>query len=333
MDIFFFNDTATTEIYTLSLHDALPISDRRVPARPAEARVDAHRDHEGAAPGPPGRSAQGSGQGAGPADLDGQDEQRADRARHRAHGARHHGRRGHRGRAPRDPPHAEPRDREHLRGHPRHPHADHRPGHHRPRRVRPMSPGPTILVVDDDRDVRETIVELLRGEGFDVVEAANGLEALLQVKRSRPAGVVLDLLMPRLGGLDALKRIRTFDPAIRIVVITGSPDPELVRQAKALGAVAVLTKPISPSDLLGPLRAAAAPAPAASALPTRTPSARSAAAGATATAEILVVAGGPGPRGRPQGGLPPAGSRGPFTGDAPTAAPAVVWRAPPTRRP
>src|SRR5437879_2152458 len=167
------------------------------------------------------------------------------------------------------------------------------------RRVRPLSPGPTILVVDDDRDVRETIVELLRGEGFDVVEAANGLEALLQVKRSRPAGVVLDLLMPRLGGLDALKRIRTFDPAIRIVVITGSPDPELVRQAKALGAVAVLTKPISPSDLLGPLRAAAVPAPAASALPTRTPSARSAAAGATATAEILVVAGGPGLRARP----------------------------------
>src|SRR2546425_6381077 len=179
-----------------------------------------------------------------------------------------------------------------------------------------MSPGPTILVVDDDRDVRETIVELLRGEGFDVVEAANGLEALLQVKRSRPAGVVLDLLMPRLGGLDALKRIRTFDPAIRIVVITGSPDPELVRQAKALGALAVLTKPISPSDLLGPLRAAAAPAPAASALPTRTPSARSAAAGATATAEILVVAGGPGVRARVQGRLTPAGHPGRLTGGA-----------------
>ena len=191
-----------------------------------------------------------------------------------------------------------------------------------------MSPGPTILVVDDDRDVRETIVELLRGEGFDVVEAANGLEALLQVKRSRPAGVVLDLLMPRLGGLDALKRIRTFDPAIRIVVITGSPDPELVRQAKALGAVAVLTKPISPSDLLGPLRAAAAPAPAASALPTRTPSARSAAAGATATAEILVVAGEPELRARLEGLLTAAGHRVRLTGDAASGVRAVVERAP-----
>src|SRR5207249_4923797 len=145
-------------------------------------------------------------------------------------------------------------------------------------------------------------------------------------KRSRPAGVVLDLLMPRLGGLDALKRIRTFDPAIRIVVITGSPDPELVRQAKALGAVAVLTKPISPPDLLAPLHAAAAPAPAASALPTRTPSARSAAAGATATAEILVVAGEPELRARLEGLLTAAGHRVRLTGDAASGVRAVVER-------
>ncbi|PYM64001.1 MAG: hypothetical protein DME11_15170 [Candidatus Rokuibacteriota bacterium] len=136
-----------------------------------------------------------------------------------------------------------------------------------------MSPTSRILVVDDDRDVRETVVEFLRGEGFDVVEAANGLEALVQVKRARPSGIVLDLLMPRLGGLDAIKRIRAFDRAIKVVVMTGAPDPELQRQARALGAVAVLTKPISPPDLLAPLHAAAAPAPAASALPTRTPSA------------------------------------------------------------
>src|SRR3989449_2203215 len=259
MDIFFFNDTATTEIYTLSLHDALPISDRRVPARPAEARVDAHRDHEGAAPGPPGRSAQGSGPGAGPADLDGQDEQRADRARPRPYGARHHGRLGHRGRAPRDPPHAEPRDREHLRGHARHPHADHRPGHHRPRRLRPVSAAPKVLVVHDDRDMRAAVGELLRSEGVDVVDAADGLEALLHVKRSRPAGVVLDLVMPRLGGLDAIKRIRAFDRTIKIVVITGASDQEPHQQALALGAVAVLAKPRSPADVAAALRAETAP--------------------------------------------------------------------------
>src|SRR2546428_9558105 len=122
-----------------------------------------------------------------------------------------------------------------------------------------MSPGPTILVVDDDRDVRETIVELLRREGFDVVEAADGLEALLQVKRSRPAGVVLDLVMPRLGGLDAIKRIRAFDRTIKIVVITGASDQELHQQALALGAVAVLAKPLSPADVVAALRAETVP--------------------------------------------------------------------------
>src|SRR5207247_3081414 len=143
-----------------------------------------------------------------------------------------------------------------------HPHAAHRPGHHRPRRLRSVSADPRVLVVDDDRDVREAIGELLETEGFDVVEAANGLEALLQVKRSRPAAVVLDLMMPRLGGLDAIKRIRAFDRAIKIVVVTGSPDPELARQARALGAVAVLAKPIALPSLLEALRAETVVVPA-----------------------------------------------------------------------
>ena len=122
-----------------------------------------------------------------------------------------------------------------------------------------MSAALKVLVVHDDRDMRAAVGELLRSEGFDVVEAADGLEALLQVKRSRPAGVVLDLVMPRLGGLDAIKRIRAFDRAIKIVVITGAPDRELHQQARALGAAAVLTKPLSPTDVVAALRAETAP--------------------------------------------------------------------------
>ena len=122
-----------------------------------------------------------------------------------------------------------------------------------------MSAPLKILVVHDDRDMRAAVGELLRSEVFDVVEAADGLEALLQVKRSRPAGVVLDLVMPRLGGLDAIKRIRAFDRAIKIVVITGAPDRELHQQARALGAAAVLTKPLSPTDVVAALRAETAP--------------------------------------------------------------------------
>src|SRR5260370_30984655 len=65
----------------------------------------------------------------------------------------------------------------------------------------------TVLVVDDDAEVRELMAGYLRARGLDVVEAANGLEALLKFRLVRPQAGVLDILMPRLGGLQALPRI------------------------------------------------------------------------------------------------------------------------------
>ena len=124
----------------------------------------------------------------------------------------------------------------------------------------------TVLIVDDEPEVRAVIADYLRDDGFDVLEAANGLEALLAVKRRRPYGIVLDLRMPRLGGLEALRRIRAFDPRIGVVVVTGVADVELHRQALALGARAVFTKPVAAADLaaaLGGRLEPAAPAPAA----------------------------------------------------------------------
>jgi len=100
------------------------------------------------------------------------------------------------------------------------------------------------LVADDDAEVRETIAEWVRLQGFEVSQAANGLEALLHVKRERPHLIVLDLSMPRLGGLDALRRIRLFDPSIKVVVVTGTNDPRERQEAVRLGAVRVLPKPV-----------------------------------------------------------------------------------------
>ena len=93
-----------------------------------------------------------------------------------------------------------------------------------------------VLVVDDDQDMRAAVAEFLNMQGFEVVEASNGLEALLQVKRLRPYGVVLDIMMPRLGGLQALQHIRAFDPRIRVVVVSGVADADLLRQAALAGA-------------------------------------------------------------------------------------------------
>jgi CheY-like chemotaxis protein len=116
----------------------------------------------------------------------------------------------------------------------------------------PEAPRRTIVVVDDEPDMRAMIAEYLAGHGFDVREAENGLEALLHVS-ARPAAVVLDVRMPRLGGLETLKRIRGFDPTIRVVIVTGEEDAEVRRRARALGVSAYLTKPVVFQELLAAL--------------------------------------------------------------------------------
>jgi DNA-binding response OmpR family regulator len=109
-------------------------------------------------------------------------------------------------------------------------------------------------VVDDDEDLRAAIAEYLEMHGFETLQAGNGLDALLTLKRARPAAVVLDILMPRLGGLQALKRIQDFDPQVAVIVVTGTTDPELQRLAAVAGARAVLTKPVALADIVRLLR-------------------------------------------------------------------------------
>lgn len=108
---------------------------------------------------------------------------------------------------------------------------------------------PIVLLADDDPDRRQMIAEYLEHEGFTVAQAGNGLEALLQLERVRPTSVVLNLMMALVDGGDALKRIAAFDPTMTVVVIAGAADPELQRHALALGATAVLTKPVALDDL------------------------------------------------------------------------------------
>ncbi len=183
-----------------------------------------------------------------------------------------------------------------------------------------MSTVRKVLVVDDEADVREVIVEYLREEGFEIVEAANGLEALLQVKRVRPDAVLLDLMMPRLGGLDAIKRIHAFDRKIRVLVITGVLDAELHRRARALGAAAVFPKPLSPAEIVAALRGEAPPEPPP---PPAEPAARR-----TAPASILLVEDDPDERAKLEQALVRKGYEVRLARDAATGVRAVVERAP-----
>ena len=125
-----------------------------------------------------------------------------------------------------------------------------------------------IVIADDDDDVRTLLAEYLGRHGWRVLEAVNGLEALLHVKREHPHAVLLDLHMPRLGGIETLQRIRAFAPTVTVVIISGNLDAEVRREAERIGAAAVLDKPVDlhavlaaldPAATVRPARGAAAP--------------------------------------------------------------------------
>ena len=118
-----------------------------------------------------------------------------------------------------------------------------------------LAPAGTVLIVEDDADVREMLTALLTSEGFHAVAAEDGLEALhlLRAVRHRapkvPCLILLDLMMPRLSGHE-FRRAQLGDPTVAdvpVAVMSGASDIE--QRAQALGAVATLAKPID-CDLL-----------------------------------------------------------------------------------
>lgn len=117
-----------------------------------------------------------------------------------------------------------------------------------------MTPAPrTILVVDDDPDVREALRETLEYEGYVAVEAANGQEALDWVRSNgAPCLVLLDLMMPVLNGhqfLEAVGRDRTLEP-VSVLILSAAAKKEVELAAKSSRAVGVLSKPIQLEALL-----------------------------------------------------------------------------------
>jgi CheY-like chemotaxis protein len=113
-----------------------------------------------------------------------------------------------------------------------------------------------VLIVEDDPDTREMLSMLLATEGFHAVVAEDGLEALhlLRTVRHRapetPCLVLLDLMMPRLGGSE-FRRAQLGDPiaaSVPVAVMSGASDVE--QQAQALGAVATVAKPIDIGHLM-----------------------------------------------------------------------------------
>jgi len=103
---------------------------------------------------------------------------------------------------------------------------------------------PSILCVDDDAEVLEALKEYFTHKGFIVLTANNGVEACLQVERWGPRAVILDLLIPRLGGLGVLGRIHAIDPALRVIMTTDTSEALATVAHAGLSVVGAFAKPL-----------------------------------------------------------------------------------------
>jgi CheY-like chemotaxis protein len=112
-----------------------------------------------------------------------------------------------------------------------------------------------VLVVEDDDDLRESLVELLQLEGFEVSASANGREALERLRApGRPSAIVLDLMMPVMSGAE-FRAEQLRDPAladIPVLLLTAAHDGR--RQAEALRVARYFAKPVAVEALLAALR-------------------------------------------------------------------------------
>jgi two-component system phosphate regulon response regulator PhoB len=114
-----------------------------------------------------------------------------------------------------------------------------------------------VLVVDDDQRVRTVVRWQLEADGYAVTEAADGAAALAQIERDRPDLVVLDLSLPRVGGLDVLRRVREADGAgtpLPVIVLSGRNGETDRIIGLDLGADDYLVKPFSPGELAARVR-------------------------------------------------------------------------------
>lgn len=108
-----------------------------------------------------------------------------------------------------------------------------------------------LLVVDDAQFMRKMICGVAAEAGWEVVgEAGNGLEAIAQYDRLRPDLVTMDLVMPEMGGLDALREIRARDPRARVVVVTALDQKQALMDSIREGAIDFIVKPFERQRVL-----------------------------------------------------------------------------------
>lgn len=109
-----------------------------------------------------------------------------------------------------------------------------------------------VLVVDDSGTIRREVTKVLADAGFDVCEAADGVEGIEVLDRENPGLVLCDVNMPRMNGIAMLQEVKRTGkhPSTPVLMLTTEGQPRLIREAKEAGAKGWIVKPFSPVQLV-----------------------------------------------------------------------------------
>ncbi|HEX2979679.1 MAG TPA: response regulator [Anaerolineaceae bacterium] len=111
-----------------------------------------------------------------------------------------------------------------------------------------------ILIVDDAEFLRVRISKMLNGDGFEVIEAENGARAVDTYKVEHPDVVLMDITMPEMDGLTALKEIRGIDPKAKVIMLTALGQESVVLEAIKSGARDFVVKPFERDRVITAIR-------------------------------------------------------------------------------
>ena len=124
----------------------------------------------------------------------------------------------------------------------------------------PAASPPAVLVVDDDRGMAETLADILDARGYRVRTGESGEQAIVMAREGGYAAILMDVRMPGLGGVGALKAIKARAPEAAIILMTAYTRDELLGEAERAGALTILPKPLDLDRVLA-LLTEVAPAP------------------------------------------------------------------------
>ncbi len=111
-----------------------------------------------------------------------------------------------------------------------------------------------ILVVDDAAFMRMRCTKLLQDNGYETIEAANGIEAVERYQQHKPDGVLMDITMPDMDGIQTLKKLVEMDSAVRVAMVTAMGQQSLVIEALKSGAKDFVVKPFNPDRVLAAVK-------------------------------------------------------------------------------